>query len=181
MISLLIASFPALANNQLATDSLSGFKIAVIKGAPGSKQILQGNYVNAINEIKTQTAKPLPQAPLASAYINYELALGMCVANLKLKALTLAEHSCSQAVNLISQGKLPTASPYVKALAYSNRGIVRYLNNDEYGAVDDFTSAILISREPVISHNLSRFKQLALYKSNPNHYAYLGKASTEKG
>lgn len=137
-------------SSTLSAEHLGRFKVAVVKDTLGSQELVAGDFKSGLEQLvnahKTRS--------------SFNIAMGLCVAHLKQEALINAELSCSQAIeeaktslNNGKQGNL------LKALAYSNRGIVRHLNKDDYGAFDDFTSAVLLSNSKLISDNLSIFKQ----------------------
>ncbi|REL30401.1 hypothetical protein [Thalassotalea euphylliae] len=148
------ASAVAVAAKSVATEAkLNGLKLAVVKNAIGSNEIVEGKYQLGLSKLSSAPKD------LASSY-NQEM--GMCVANIKLNKLSLADSACSNAIRQIDKVNGPThQKQYLKSLAYSNRGIVRYLADDSLGAYEDFTSALLVDNNTIVKGNLLTFKQMA--------------------
>ena len=128
------------------TPKLNGLKIAVIKDAVGTEDIIAGNYHSGLDKLATADA---------SSFSDYDKAMGVCVANIKLNSLTIADKACTDAIDamkaLSGRGR---HGQYLKALAYSNRAIVRYLAKDNSGAMEDFTSALLIDNNDIVKGNI---------------------------
>ena len=143
--------------NAFAVDHIEGFKVAIIKDAAGTTEIVDGHFAKGIDKLNH-----------ASETSAFDVDMGLCVANLKSEKLHAAEKACSNAVSSTEMnvgrsrhGKL------LKALAHSNRGIVRYLKNDTVGAYDDFTSALLLVDNKIIADNLTYFKSTITSESAP--------------
>jgi hypothetical protein len=140
---------------ELAADvkpKLSGLKLAVIKDAIGSDEIVAGNYTTGLNKITDLQDKPLAA---------YDTAMGACVANIKLNDFSQASSACSKAIDAISAIKGRSRhNQYLKSIAYSNRAIVRYLSDDNQGALEDFTSALLVDDNSIVKNNILALKQI---------------------
>lgn len=141
----------ALGTSTAAYADDSSFKVAIIKDAAGSSEIIQGNFKKSLNKM-TQTPSTLIE--------KFEQAMGLCVANIKLSQLDAAETNCSTAVeaSLALKSSDSSRNKYT-ALAYNNRAISRALSADTLGALDDFTSAVLINQSKLVNNNLSHFKK----------------------
>ncbi|QOL26829.1 hypothetical protein LP316_05905 [Thalassotalea sp. LPB0316] len=135
----------------LANADESNFKVAIIKDAAGSKDIIKGNFNESLTKM-TQTPATLIE--------KFEQAMGLCVANIKLSQLDAAEANCSSAIDAGLAMETSTASRNkLSALAYNNRAISRALSEDTLGALDDFTSAMLLNQSSLINNNLTHFKK----------------------
>lgn len=133
---------------------LKGLKLAVIKDAIGTDDILAGEYSSGLNKITDLNNSPLDA---------YDTAMGACVANIKLNELSVANQACSKAIDAISAIKgRGRHGEYLKSIAYSNRAIVRYLSEDSNGALDDLTSALLVSDNDVVKGNVLALKRIRL-------------------
>jgi hypothetical protein len=85
--------------------------------------------------------------------------MGLCVANLKVNRLAKAELACTQAIEAISAITADNKhNRYLKSLAYSNRGIVRYKSNSTLSAIEDFTTALKLSKRRYIKDNVAALK-----------------------
>ena len=150
LLSLLIASTSAVAEiSSTQPASMNGFKIAVIKYSSGTEDIISGNYLNGINTINSEDKE-------SSAF---EKSMGLCVANLKVNRLAKAELACTRAIEAISAITADNKhNRYLKSLAYSNRGIVRYKSNSTLSAIEDFTTALKLSKRRYIKDNVAALK-----------------------
>ena len=157
LLSLLLAISTAAVADVSTPESLSmnGFKIAVIKNSTGTDDIVSGNYLSGINHIKSG----------ADTTSTFEKSMGLCVANLKVNRLEEAELACTNAIESISvatgfacNSKDNRHNKYLKSLAYSNRGIVRYQSNDPLSAIEDFNTAAKLSNRMYIKDNISVIK-----------------------
>jgi len=127
-----------------ASNTIHGFKVAVAKGAVGSSNVVSGEYHQGIAKLNSDDN--------SSSFDNL---ITLCAAQIKTLKLEAAESSCSSALSALStnatrgrHGKL------LKALAYSNRGIARYLNDDDSGAYKDFVIASNLTNNKIVSENL---------------------------
>lgn len=126
------------------------FKVAIIKDAIGSAEIVSGAYDEGMNLLTTSEATPNS---------IFERAMGLCVANLKLRALNAADTACTDAINSSdSIGASSSKREELKALAYNNRGIVKVMKDEKLSAFDDFTSAILLDESSLVKANLATLK-----------------------
>jgi hypothetical protein len=150
LLSLLIASSAAVAEISSTKPLLmNGFKIAVIKNFTGTKDIISGNYLNSISIINSENKQSS----------GFEKSMGLCVANLKVNRLAKAELACTRAIEAISAITADNKhNRYLKSLAYSNRGIVRYKSNSTLSAIEDFTTALKLSKHRYIKDNISALK-----------------------
>lgn len=143
-----IYSISASANDKENSLKLNGMKIAIIKNAIGSKELIAGNYNEGLTKLSN-----------SSKQNEYEGAMGLCVANLKTHRYIEANIACSQAIDTINNiADDSYHNRYLKSLAYSNRGVVRYLAKDSYGALDDFTTALLVDNNDIVKKNLLNIK-----------------------
>lgn len=151
--SLLTISAHAVEANTFENPNLNGLKVAIIKDAAGTEEILAGDYDNGLNKISN-----LSQEPLA----NYEYAMGICVANIKLREFAKANNACSKAIDAIESIKgRARHGKFLKSMAYSNRAIVRYLSKDSHGALEDFAQALMTNSNHVVKGNIATFQALA--------------------
>ncbi|MCH2058510.1 MAG: hypothetical protein MK214_18260 [Thalassotalea sp.] len=134
------------------TPKLHGLKIAVVKDAVGSTDIVAGEYTTGLSKIDELTPKQES---------GYDIAMGKCVANIKLNELASANMACSQAIESINEINGHSRHiEFLKSMALSNRAIVRYLSNDRLGALDDFTSALLVNDNDIVKSNILALKQI---------------------
>ncbi len=139
----------------LASSSFEGLKVAVIKNAVGSSNVVAGDYHQVIRESeqKSTTAD------------EFSTTMSLCAAHIKTYKLEAAERSCSDAIEFIpAKATRGRHGKLLKALAYSNRGIARYLNKNHDGAFEDFVKATSISDDKIITDNVEYFKS-ALIKT----------------
>jgi hypothetical protein len=157
LLSLLIMTSSAAIADISSSKSLSmsGFKIAVIKNSTGTEDIISGNYISGINHIKSE----------GETVSTFEKSMGLCVANLKVNRLAEAELACTSAIESIPLATGFSRSStdnrhnkYLKSLAYSNRGIVRYQSNDPLSAIEDFNTAAQLSHHTYIKNNIAVIK-----------------------
>lgn len=135
----------------LANADDSNFKVAIIKDAAGSTDIIKGNFNESLNK--------MAQTPSTAAE-EFELAMGLCVANIKLSQFDAAEKDCSVAISASKTMDTSTNERNkLSALAYNNRAISRALQEDTLGALDDFTSAMLLNQSTLVNNNLTHFKK----------------------
>ena len=162
LLSLLIASSTAFAGpSTTAAVSMKGFKIALVKNATGTEDIVSGNYLNGINNI-TEDVKKSSAFEKSMGYYEssaFDKLMGLCVANLKMNRLEKAERACTNAIKeksgLAGRGK---HNKYLKALALSNRGIVRYQAHSPLSAIEDFTAALKLNKSQLIKSNIAALK-----------------------
>ncbi len=138
-------------------SKLNGLRIAVVKDALGSKELATGNYTIAENMLAN--TKSNPQA-------SYERAMGLCVAYIKLEKLDEANIACSDAITSLNSEASSRRAKYLTAIAYSNRGIAKYLAKDSQGALEDMTDALLIDSNDIVKGNLVKMKGKLFAKQN---------------
>lgn len=143
----------------LASTSLSGFKLAIVKDTVGSSSLKAGQFERGLDEL--------------SAWENnidsFERAMNLCVGKIKTGQLDAAEKSCSTAIEEIKSNTSKNKRvKLLKALAYSNRGIARHLNNNTLPAYDDLLKAQRLSKDKIISDNLALFKASIDHSSREN-------------
>lgn len=137
-----------------ALDSSSNFKVAVIKDAVGSSLINKGLYMDAIAAISNDDAADTMPT-------NFEQAMGLCAANLKMSRYEDAESACTLAITRLDETSATASKKnYLKALAYSNRAIVRHLADNPYGAVKDFSLALKSSPNKLVYSNLAKLETI---------------------
>ncbi|GHE86367.1 hypothetical protein [Thalassotalea profundi] len=140
-----------LSASALASDVSSKFTVAIIKNAAGSNEIIKGDYHNGIESLSMSDTKS-----------SFDESMGLCVAYLQANSLADAEVACTDAITAIDTSKVKShRSQLLKALAYSNRGIVKYFKADEYGALEDLSTALLLADDPVIINNINYLKSTA--------------------
>jgi hypothetical protein len=157
LLSLLLVTSSAVIANTAPSDSLSinGFKIAVIKGSVGTDDIISGDYLSGINSINSEE----------KSSSTFEKSMGLCAANLKINHLEEAESACTDAIEAIQlvtgfnkHSEDNRHYKYLKSLAYSNRGIVRYQANNPLSAIEDFNTASKLSNRMYIKDNVAVIK-----------------------
>jgi hypothetical protein len=133
-------------SSTFAIESTEKFRVAVVKNTLGANNIVAGEYESSI-------------AKISDTHLDFNRAMNLCVAQIKTYNFELAENSCTKAIDSMSvnasrgrHGKL------LKALAYSNRGIAKHLNNKSKTAYDDFLMAKSLSEDKIINDNMAYFK-----------------------
>lgn len=140
--TLLTCSVGALANN-------APLKVAVIKDAAQSDNIIKGKFVDSITSLSKKKLDAL----------TFEESTSLCVAYLRTKDSIKSEMACTAAVD--SSKTIASKSNkalYLKSISYSNRGVSRYLSGDIPAAMDDLTTAILIDKNAITESNLASIK-----------------------
>ena len=88
--------------------------------------------------------------------------MGLCVASIKLSRFEEASTACTDAINAIEMSDSTLGrgrhGKYLKSIAYSNRGIARYLANDDTAAMTDFTTALMLNDNAIVKNNASTLK-----------------------
>jgi len=125
-----------------------GFTVAVISEEPSSIAIKKGLYKKGLSLIsRKDTIHPFYQA------------MSLCVVSIKSDTYEDNGKACDNAVEIINSIKKPNTSR-LKAIAYSNRAIKNYLNNDLNRATVDFKRAASLSSDEVVVKNINYFKEL---------------------
>jgi len=117
-----------ISSSVIAVAAETKFKIAVIKKEVGS----QSSHVLAFNKN-----------------------MGSCAELIQAKNTNESERACTAAITSIKSIKTNAIkAKYLESLSYSNRGILRYMNDDFSGATADFIAAILIDSNLITKSNL---------------------------
>lgn len=107
------------------------------------------------------------------AVVSFNNNMESCTSHATRQNFGASEQACTAAIKTIeSMDKSDKKVSYLKSLSYSNRGISRFLNDDISGAVDDFTTAILIDSNAITKTNLSLVKHLSPAKSAVSFTSY---------
>lgn len=135
-------------SSSMATG-LSEFKLAVIKNGVGSTDIIKGEFKQSIKLIQNENDKAN----------TFENAMGLCVAHLKITSLIKADNACTNAIKILdSTEQSNRQAQYLKALALSNRAIVRYIDGKIIDSHKDFVNALGLSERDIIKNNFNVFK-----------------------
>jgi hypothetical protein len=139
----------------MAFEKKLALKVAVVKDATGTQDIVKGNFNSSIKK-------------LTRRYKNensYNSNMSLCVAYLQADNAKKSELACTAAINDVEAMDLYNDKAlYLKSLSYSNRGISRYKNKDISGALTDLSAAVLIDANTITVGNLTIVKK-QLYKS----------------
>lgn len=129
------------------------FELAVIEGSQESGNILKGDY--------QQSVQLLALGKEQGENASYEAAMSWCVAHIKLNKLQQAQQWCDKAVQLVENDRgYRTRTAKFKALALNNRAIVKYLQDDNAGAYQDFKQALALHQSRMVKRNEQQFTQL---------------------
>jgi hypothetical protein len=139
-----------ISNPVSAFESNNTLKVAVVKNATGTRDIIKGDFSSGIKKL---TRRHVDEN-------SYDSNMSLCVAYLKVDNARLSESSCTAAINSVEAMNLNNdKSLYLKSLSYSNRGIARYKNADISGALADLNAAVLIDDNVIAASNLKIMKQ----------------------
>jgi tetratricopeptide (TPR) repeat protein len=141
----LLAATLLLSTNGFAKNISKDIEMVVIQNSLGTKYIINGNYDKALKKFK---------GIKASRISNFELSMGLCVANYKVSKLETAEKNCTAAINAY-ESKSGISYRFLKSLAYSNRSIVRFKKGDIDGAFADINLAVEIDNNNIVHKNLN--------------------------
>jgi hypothetical protein len=142
--------------SHVTATNLSEFKLAVIKNGVGTTDIIKGEFKQSIKSIQNEHNNTH----------QYELAMGLCVAHLKSTSLIKADSACTKAIDTLDAIKQPDQhTQYLKALAFSNRAIVKYIDGKIVDSHKDFISALNLSDRDIITSNFSVFKDKLIQTS----------------
>jgi hypothetical protein len=148
-----------MSNPASAFESSNALKVAVVKNATGTRDIINGDIRSGIKKI---TRRHVDEN-------SYDSNMSLCVAYLKAENAKLSESSCTAAINSVEEMKLNNdKSLYLKSLSYSNRGIARYKNSDIYGALADLNTAVSIDDNVIAVSNLKIIKQYSYELESAN-------------
>jgi Flp pilus assembly protein TadD len=133
----------------LASAASNGYKMVLIENTPGVTTIQAGQLQQGISEVTNYRGADAD---------NFSLQMSLCVAYSRLNQIDLAQSACSKAVSLAqTTPALPTdAKREMRALAYSNRGVMHVLANDRVAALEDFKRAVSLQTNEINQHNLAR-------------------------
>lgn len=131
------------------------FTLVAYSNGPGGQALFGGDYDSAISIAKTQRR---------TAGVRVFAETNLCVSYTLKGMHAEAEVACKKAVKLASANRGSVWTPISesrsgRALAYSNRGVMRAVTGDEEGAWQDLSRAHRIDDEaPAYSQNLSRLE-----------------------
>lgn len=143
------------------------YMLNVIEDAAYGEEILAGNYVEAIDKIKSTNRRSID---------DYYAAVNLCAARVLSRQFAGAEVACDSAVlgaeRLLQRpGHMSVHSFEARAyrrfmaMALSNRGVLRALQGEADLARDDFTKAMDIrTRLPAPAANLARLTKVEVPK-----------------
>ncbi|KKO44541.1 hypothetical protein WG68_14655 [Arsukibacterium ikkense] len=133
----------------LASAASNGYKMVLIEDTPGVTTIQAGQLQQGISEVTSYRGADAD---------SFSLHMSLCVAYSRLNQLDQAQSACSKAVSLAqSTPAIPSdAKREMRALAYSNRGVMHVLANDRVAALDDFKRAVSLKTSDINQHNLAR-------------------------
>lgn len=133
----------------LASAASNGYKMVLIEDTPGVTTIQAGQLQQGISEVTNYRGAEVD---------SFSLQMSLCVAYSRLSQIDQAQSACSKAVSLAqSTPAMPTtAKREMRALAYSNRGVMHVLANDKVAALEDFKRAVSLQTNDINQHNLAR-------------------------
>ncbi len=112
-----------------------------------------------INNIESSTM--LENDSYKGLIIKFEQNHNLCLKTLLSGEFAMAKPQCDLAIKTIEKIPLHDQhSKYLKALAYSNRAVVNYFNNDLVQAKVDFSKARRLKNDGLIRHNSVHFNRL---------------------
>jgi hypothetical protein len=139
-----------LSNPVLAFESDATLRVAIVKHATGTHEIVKGKFDSGIKKLNR----------LQRDEYSFGSNMGLCVAYLQSKDAEQSESACTAAINSAKKINLRSSkADYLKSLSYNNRGISRYINNDISGALSDLNAAVLIDDNAITTTNLELVKQ----------------------
>ncbi|WP_333606872.1 tetratricopeptide repeat protein [Arsukibacterium sp.] len=133
----------------LASAASNGYKMVLIEDTPGADTIQAGELEQGIKEVTTS---------LSLDADGFSRSMALCVAYSRLGQLAQAEASCNSAVN---QARTYASAPRaikreMRALAFSNRGVMHLLAGNRVAALEDFKQAVSIDKNDISVANLER-------------------------
>ncbi|MFB0980499.1 MAG: hypothetical protein QMC62_06260 [Alteromonadaceae bacterium] len=156
LVKTLLATL-VLSNPVLALESDAALRVAVVKHATGTPEIVKGQFGSGIKKLNR----------LQRDEDSFGSSMGLCVAYLQSKDAVQSESACTAAINSAKKINLRSAkADYLKSLSYNNRGISRYINNDISGALSDLNAAVLIDENTITTGNLALIKQYSFKQEN---------------
>ncbi|MCE9679807.1 hypothetical protein LZP69_11605 [Shewanella sp. AS1] len=140
LLSISSSAFADLENSQ--------YKMVVIKNAPGVEALQSGDVAQGIALTKSAEANELDK---------YSRNLNLCVGYTKLAQFDKAEKACTAAVS--SALHADTSDRHdIRAYAFNNRGVMKLMQNDNLGALEDFKRAVDATDDKIYKHNLARLE-----------------------
>jgi Flp pilus assembly protein TadD len=133
----------------LAFAANNGYKMTLIEDTPGVTTIQAGQLAQGISEVTNYRGATAD---------SFSLQMSLCVAYSRLNQIDQAQSACSKAVTLAqSTSAMPAdAKREMRALAYSNRGVMHVLASNKVAALDDFKRAVSLNANAINQHNLAR-------------------------
>ena len=120
-----------------------GYRMIAFEDKAKGHLVVKGRYAEAIERLAARRSRAT----------NFERNNNLCVAFTKAAQLDAAKAACDEAVRLRSDTRIAAhtyATPEQRtsirdrAIALSNRGVVRVLTGDEHGAMQDFAESVRI-------------------------------------
>ena len=143
--------------NCLASNKMKGFQVAVIRDSSGAKEILKGKYRLGLDKLAQHSSKKNS---------SFDSLLARCAARIMTRELKQAHLVCTDAIESYKNHKEPKYK-YLKSMAYSNRGIARFLLGDIIGASNDLEIASSINKNKIVLSNLSNLQsQISNHEDN---------------
>lgn len=148
-LALLTLALPALASDDPA------FTLIAYSNAPGGEALLAGDYDTAIS-----IAKPQRRRVGMRLFAETNLCVSYTITGMQDEA----EAACGKAIKLASSSSSSVWTSIGetrarRALAYSNRGVMRAVTGDQEGAREDLSKAQRIDAErPAYAQNLARLE-----------------------
>ncbi|GLX79431.1 hypothetical protein tinsulaeT_27710 [Thalassotalea insulae] len=146
-------------SSAIANTNNENFTVAVIQDAVGSENLIAGNYHQGLTDLSSKVSSD-----------RFARLMGYCVAHIKTYKLAAAESSCTSAISALSSNAARgRKGKELKALAYSNRGIARFLNDDNLSAYEDFSTAKALSSNKIVIDNIRYFKKAIRVIDSPDN------------
>ena len=134
--------------NSMAANT-KGFQVAVVELTPGAKEIIEGQYQTGLKKLTLQKTAKRP---------SFNRSLTLCAANIMVNDFQSADGACTVAIEKY-KNRNGMNHKYLRSIAYSNRGIARYLQGDKEGASTDLRTAASIDRNRIVMANLAKIKR----------------------
>ncbi|MEG3759005.1 hypothetical protein V5096_13740 [Pseudoalteromonas carrageenovora] len=91
---------------------------------------------------------------------EFEQPFNSCALNVESKKYDEAEAVCTKAIALLKQSRGPRLKVReLTSFALSNRGVARLKANKDTAGISDLYEAVQISKNSLVSHNLTRAKE----------------------
>ncbi|TQV77265.1 hypothetical protein FLL45_04790 [Aliikangiella marina] len=138
----------SLFNISNAAASTKGFQVAVVEHTTGAKEIIEGQYETGLKKLSKR------DTPAKS---SFNRSLTRCAANIMLNDYQSADGACTVAIEKY-KNRSSLNYKYFKSIAYSNRGVARYLKGDMTAASDDLKMAASLDDNKIVMANLANIK-----------------------